>query len=177
MSDVTSSLASLDFLKWILEFGLSVPTPTDPVTCKEDDVVIPRSDLSLTIEIISIFASVVSPLAVVAIPTKFPCKTLKVAIPVGLLMFIGILSLSKVPLLMLDALIPVMFVPNPLNEYEVVIPVTYKFELMLVTPLTFKLDAVVIPVIFKFLPIVTSLVALISPSLAIPTPLAKDAIL
>ena len=65
----------------------------------------------------------------------------------------GILALSKVPLDILDALIPVIFVPNPENEYDVVIPVTFKLVLTVAIPLT-----------YKSLPIITS------PSLVIPTP-------
>jgi hypothetical protein len=142
------------------------------------------------IESISIFAFVVSPLAVVAIPTNSVYNILKVAIPEGLLILDGSLSLSSVPLLILVALIPVKFVPKPENEYDVVIPVTFKFELIEDDPLTFKFDVidatpdtfkfepiVAIPVISKFLPIFTSLVALISPSLAIPTPFSKEFIL
>ena len=115
-------------------------------------------------ETMSILASAVSPLAVVAIPTKPPFNTLKVAIPEGLLIFEGSLSFNNVPLLILDALIPVIFVPNPENEYDVVIPDTFKLTF------TFKLElTVVIPLIYKFLPIITSPPLLI-PTLLVPAP-------
>jgi hypothetical protein len=49
VSEVTSSVASLVFLRWTSEFGISVPIPIEVVTSRVFTVAIPRSDLSLTI--------------------------------------------------------------------------------------------------------------------------------
>ena len=115
-----------------------------------------------------------------AIPVLFRLILVsEVIIPEGaeiipeILTFCANLELLKVPLVILVALIPCKFVPNPLNEYAVKIPETLifcgnlvlssvpdviadAFRLVILTPEPLNPLAVIIPVVFTF-PVMASI--------------------